>query len=188
MSYDSGFGSNGAPFEYSVDVKNSKTKLKKILFLALYVLWVIVIFALGALIKLILPLLAFVPISVWILVWLTWKYTQISYQYSFFKGDFTVYRVYGEKKKTEILKARIKDISSLISKERAVDSTVNDFKPVRTVFAASGDEAENLTLALCTNENGEKVAVYFELNDGARKIMRYYNSELFEDETHCEQK
>ena len=183
MSYESGLGSNGAPFEYSVDVKNSKIRTRKMLFLALYALWVIVVFALGALIKLILPLLALVPLSCWILVWLTWKYTQVSYQYSFFKGDFTVYRVYGEKDKTELLKIRIKDISSLASKDRDIDSIVNDFKPVRTVFAASSEMAENLMLALCTDGNGDKVAVYFEINDGARKIIRYYNSALFENET-----
>ncbi|MBQ7392171.1 MAG: hypothetical protein IJV73_05740, partial [Clostridia bacterium] len=60
MNSDSGFGSSGAPFEYTVAEANNKAlKTKKTLFIVGYVLYAVIILGLGAGSKIFLPLMCF---------------------------------------------------------------------------------------------------------------------------------
>ena len=175
MSFESGLGSNSSPYEYAVDVKNRRQKLKKVGFIAAYALYVIVVFVVGAIVKLILPLLAFVPLSTWILVWLTWKYTQLSYEYSFFKGELTVKRVFGTNKKSTLANVKIKE---LIDVRYCNGQNMSDISADKVIFAASSESAERLAVATWKNEQGEKTALYFEADEKAMKILHYYNSAI----------
>lgn len=51
-----GFGTNGVPFEYTIEKKGKNVTRRKILLMIAYVAWVIVFFTTGVLVKLILPL------------------------------------------------------------------------------------------------------------------------------------
>jgi len=106
MNNDSGFGANGAPFEYAVaEAKTKKLKLKKAGLLCAYVLWGAIALIGGASTGF-LPILCFIPLTIWILVFFTWKYTQIEYEYSFFSGKLTVSKILGgrsRKKMTEVM-------------------------------------------------------------------------------------
>ena len=111
MNYESGFGANGSPYEYEVAVaKNANIVLKRFCLCLLYVSWVVGFIVLGSVIRLIWPFLAFIPLSLWVIVYLTWKYTQISYRYSFFGGEMKVERLLGGRKNQPILSVKIKDL------------------------------------------------------------------------------
>ena len=118
MNSDSGFGSSGAPFEYTVaEAKNKALKTKKTLLIAGYILYVLVVFAILSSIN---PyLIALVPISLWVIVWLTWRYTQVEYEYSFFSGALTVNRILGNRWRKKLMEVRIQNFSTVFPFEEA---------------------------------------------------------------------
>ncbi len=176
MDSNSGFGSSGAPFEYTVaEAKNKALKLKKTLFLTGYILYVLVVFAILSSIN---PyLIALVPISLWIIVWLTWRFTQIEYEYSFFSGTLTVSRILGNRTRKNMVEVRIQSFSAVFPMEDANMSKLEAWGAEKTIFAASAADAEGLWVALWQDaESGKRQALYFEPNEKAVKILRYYNA------------
>ena len=176
MNSDSGFGSSGAPFEYTVAEANNKAlKTKKALFLAGYVLYVLVVFAVLTSIN---PyLIALVPVTLWMVIWLTWRFTQVEYEYSFFSGALTVSRVLGNRTRKKLLEIRIQNFSSVFAATEMNQSKIEAFAAENTIFAASEAKAENLWVALWTDaESGKRMALYFEPNEKAIKILKYYNA------------
>ena len=178
MNSDSGFGSSGAPFEYTVAEANNKAlKTKKLLFVVGYVLYGAIILGLGAGSKIFLPLMCFIPLSLWIIVWLTWRFTQVEYEYSFFSGALTVSRVLGNRTRKKLLEIRIQNFSSVFEATEINQSKIEAFAAENTIFAASEAKAENLWVALWTDaESGKRMALYFEPNEKAIKILKYYNA------------
>ena len=177
MNSDSGFGSSGAPFEYTVAEANNKAlKTKKILFIVGYILYAAIILGVGAMIKIILPLLCFIPLSLWIIVWLTWRFTQVEYEYSFFSGELTVNRILGNRTRKNLIKVRIQNFSSVFPANEENQSKIEAFAAENTIFAASEATAEDLWVALWDDaESGKHCALYFEPNEKAIKILGYYN-------------
>ena len=178
MNSDSGFGSSGAPFEYTVAEANNKAlKTKKLLFVVGYVLYGAIILGLGAGSKIFLPLMCFIPLSLWVIVWLTWRFTQVEYEYSFFSGELTVNRILGNRTRKNLTKVRIQNFSSVFAATELNQSKIDAFAAENTIFAASEANAENLWVALWTDaESGERQALYFEPNEKAIKILKYYNA------------
>ena len=176
MNSDSGFGSSGAPFEYTVAEANNKAlKTKKALFLTCYILYVLVVFAILTSIN---PyLIALVPVTLWMVIWLTWRFTQVEYEYSFFSGELTVNRILGNRTRKNLAKVRIQNFSSVFEATEMNQSKIEAFAAENTIFAASEAKAENLWVALWTDaESGKRMALYFEPNEKAIKILKYYNA------------
>lgn len=176
MNSDSGFGSSGAPYEYAVaEAKNKALKTKKTLLLAGYISYVIVVFAI--LVNINIFLIALVPISMWIIVWLTWRYTQVEYEYSFFSGSLTVNRILGNRWRKKLVEVRIQSLSAAFPFEEANMSKLEAWNAEQTILAASETGAEGVWIALWTDsESGKRCALYFEPDAKAVKILKYYNS------------
>lgn len=177
MNSDSGFGANGSPFEYAVAEGKSRTlTLKKVALVAAYVLWALVFFLVGSMTRLLVPMIALVPITVWIFVYLTWKYTQVEYEYSFFSGKLTVSRILGERTRKTLCEVNIRDLSAVFPYEDANVSRAEQYGAEETFFAASSIDAQNLYIALWQDvESGKRCMLCFEVNEKAAKILRYYN-------------
>ena len=176
MNSDSGFGSSGAPFEYTIAEANNKAlKTKKALFIAGYVLYVLVVFAILTSIN---PyLIALVPVTLWMVIWLTWRFTQVEYEYSFFSGALTVSRVLGNRTRKKLTEVRIQKFSSVFQATELNQSKVEAFAPENTIYAVSEATAENIWVALWEDaESGKRQALYFEPNEKAIKILKYYNA------------
>lgn len=178
MNSDSGFGSSGAPFEYTVAEANNKAlKTKKTLFIVGYVLYAVIILGLGAGSKIFLPLMCFIPLSLWVIVWLTWRFTQVEYEYSFFSGELTVNRILGNRTRKKLTKVRISDLSAVFPATELNQSKIEAFAAENTIFAVSESGAEGIWVALWTDaESGKHQALYFEPNEKAVKILKYYNA------------
>ncbi|MBE6699635.1 MAG: hypothetical protein E7584_05310 [Ruminococcaceae bacterium] len=178
MNSDSGFGSSGAPFEYAVAEANNKAlKTKKALFIVGYVLYAAIILGLGAGSKIFLPLMCFIPLSLWIIVWLTWRFTQVEYEYSFFSGELTVNRILGNRTRKNLTKVRIQNFSAIFPATELNQSKIEAFAAENTIFAVSEAGAEGIWVALWDDaESGKHQALYFEPNEKAIKILKYYNA------------
>ena len=178
MNSDSGFGSSGAPFEYTVAEANNKAlKTKKTLFIVAYVAYVAIVFGIGSMTKILLPFLCFIPLSLWFIIWMTWRYTQVEYEYSFFSGALTVNRIFGNRTRKKMLEIRIQNFSAIFPVKEETQSKIEVFEAETTIFAASAADAENLWVAHWNDaESGKRCALYFEPNEKAVKILKYYNA------------
>ncbi len=180
MNNDSGFGANGAPFEYAVaEAKTPKLKMKKLAFIAAYVLWGAVALIGGASTGF-LPILCFIPLTIWILVFLTWKYTEIEYECSFFSGVLTVSKILGGKSRKKMTEVRLRDLGAVFPCNEENLPRINAFGATERIFAASSPNAEDLHAALWEDPDTKKRCVlYFEANEKAIKIIKYYNMASF---------
>lgn len=179
MDSNTSFGTMGSPYAYVVAEKmTSKLRMKKILFIALYVLWGGGVLVGGTALQVVAPLLAFIPISLWILIWLTWRFTQVSYEYAFESGTLKVNRMLGERSRRKLAELKIRDIEKIYSKINDNHGKLDTFGCDNTIFAASSEDAERLIAILWTNEN-KKTVLYMEADEKALKILRYYNSSAF---------
>lgn len=178
MNSDSGFGSSGAPYEYTVaEAQNKALKAKKALFVAGYVLYALAIFGIGSGTKLMLPFMCFIPLSLWVIVWLTWRFTQVEYEYSFFSGELTVNRILGNRTRKTLMKVRIHDFSAIFPATELNQSKIEAFAPENTVMAVSEAGAEGIWVVLWTDaESGKRQALYFEPDEKSIKILKYYNA------------
>ena len=177
MDQNSGFGTNGIPFEYTVAEQKSKILIfKKITLIVLYCLWAAGWLLVGFSTRLLVPFLALVPLSLWVLVFLTWRLTQVEYEYSYFAGVLTVCRIRGSRSRKKLAEIAIRDIAAIYPCDEEHTAQIEAFGETKTIFAASGTTAPNLWVALWTNESDSKVALYFEPNEKALKILKYYNS------------
>lgn len=176
MNDGSGFGSGGAPFEYTVKENAGNILLfKRVSLVALYMLWAVAWLLAGAMLKIILPLLALIPISLWILVYFTWRFTQVEYEYSFFGGVLTVSRVLGGKSRRTLSEISLRTLASVYPCDEKNAARIEAFGAVRTVFAASSEDSESLYALLWNDEENGKTVLYFDANEKALKIIRYYN-------------
>ena len=180
MNNDSGFGTNGVPFEYAVaEAKNKKLKLKKIGLICAYVLWGAIALIGGASTN-VLPILCFIPLTIWIFVFLTWKYTQVEYEYSFFSGKLTVARILGGRTRRVLTEVTIREADAIFPYVDANVARAEAWRADTSIFAASGMKAENLYIVLWQDEIKKKrYMLCFEANEKAIKIMKYYNMGAF---------
>ena len=177
MYNDSGIGSGGIPYEYVVAEQSSTIlTLKKIGLVALYVFWVLGWLILGGVIKLILPLLALIPVTLWMLVFFTWRLTQVAYEYSFFGGTLKVSRILGERSRRNLAEIKISSLSAVYPCNGEYDLEIRSFSADKVIFAASSKDAPGLMAALWKEEDGQKRILYFEMDDKAQRILRCYNS------------
>lgn len=177
MNTDSGFGTNGAPYEYTVaEQKNTALLFRRVTLVALYILWASVWLVVGIAIRLIAPLLAFIPLTLWILIFFTWRLTQVEYEYSFFAGVLTVSRVLGDRSRRTLVEVSLKNLSSVYPCTEEYAERIDAFHADRTVLAASSSESDGLYAALWSDEENGRQTLYFEPNEKALKIIRYYNA------------
>lgn len=176
MNNDSGFGANGAPFEYAVaEAKTKRLKAKKLALICAYVLWGAVALIGGSSTGF-LPILCFIPLTIWILVFLTWKYTQVEYECSFFSGKLTVSRILGGRTRKRIVEVQIKDLSQVLPHTNRNREQAEAYGAENVYFAASAPDAGDLYYALWEDKETKKRCVLsLELNEKAIRIIKYYN-------------
>ena len=111
---DNGIFSSDSSYQYTVAEQTSpRLRAKRVGLIALYVAWCVLFLAVGTTLRIVAPLLALIPITTWILVFLTWRYTQVEYEYAFSAGTLTVSRVLGGRSKKTLCKIAIRAITRL---------------------------------------------------------------------------
>lgn len=175
MNIESGMGS-GSPYELVIAEKKTKTlKMRKLTLIVLYVLWCASLLLVGSMTKLFLPLLAFIPISTWILVFLTWRYTQVEYEYSVFSGTLTVSRILGGRKRKLLTEVKLKDLSAVLPYEDEFIPRIDSFGAKVSVMAASAHDTPDAYIALW-DADGTRHLLCFEPDERILKFIRYYNN------------
>ena len=167
-----GFGANGAPFEYTIEKNGKQRSTRRVLMIFSYIAYVIVVFVVGVLSKLLVPVLCFIPLSVWIISYFTWRYTKEEVKITLFGGTMTVTRMFDGKNPKKLAEIKIKDIKRL---DPYSDTALESAKKDGVIYAVRNESCEGAYILI-----SENVTIVMETNEKAMKIIKYYNNSLFE--------
>lgn len=164
-------------YEYVVSPKNQPVwRLKRTLAVIGYVLYALVVFFVGFRTRLLVPMLALVPLTTWMLVWFTWRYVSVEYEYSFVSGSMTFSKILGGRSRKRVLEIRIKDMHTVAPYEGEYIRQAEQYAPEQSYDFTSTLQSPDVYYALFETENGRRGMVYFEATREALRILRYYHS------------
>lgn len=170
-------------YEFAVHQRNEgKWILARIGMVTLYVVFVLFTFGLGISFN-ILPPLALVPVFTWMLVFFTWRYVDVEYEYSITSGELTFSKIYGNRSRRTCLRVLLRDavrIAPLGDEREAARAT--EYRPEREFSAISSLRAPDIYFILFEyggKEDGKqtkrRAIFYFEATQKALQICRFYN-------------
>lgn len=170
-------------YEFVVEqAKEGKWKLARLGMVGLYILYAIGVAGLiVALAPALIPLYALVPITLWIIIYFTWRLVSVEYEYSIMSGELTFSKIYGGRSRRAVMKMRLHDASLIAPLDGDVYSAkATAYQPEKEFSAISSLKAPDIYFMLFEIEDpksGKKnrAIFYFEATAGALKTCRFYN-------------
>ena len=142
---------------------------RRILFVLMYMLYVATFLIVGIITRIGIPLVALVPVTTWILIFFTWRYVQVEYEYSMTRK--------------KIMEVHIKDAAAILPlSDPRTEVEVDRFAPEVVYNAVPSTKAEDTYVMLFEDRTeqikgkGKHMAFTFVATTQALKIMKYYNS------------
>ena len=164
--------------EYVVSPKKQPIwRLKRALMLLAYAVYVTVLLIVGLNTKLLVPMMALIPLSTWILVFLTWRYVSVEYEYSLTGGVMTLNKIFGSRSRKKVAEIRVKAMTLVAPFEGDFIKEAERYAPERTVDFTSDLQKPEVYFALYETEDQRRGILYFEATEQALRILRYYNSQ-----------
>ena len=166
-------------YEFVVAQKSEgKWRLARIGMVLLYVCFVLGTLLAGISLN-VLPPLALVPVFTWMLVFFTWRYVSVEYEYSITSGELVFSKIFGNRSRRTVLKLMLRDavrIAPLDHAEEAAKATA--YRPEREFSAISSQYANDIYFILFEYQTGKekhRAILYFEATQKALQICRFYN-------------
>ena len=168
-------------YEFAVSQKiEGKWRLARILLISFYILYPVLLlfFAMGT--SVIAPLLALIPISLWIIIFITWRFVSVEYEYSITSGVLTFAKIYGGRSRRKVLELTLRDAVRIAPLENADEAAkANKWLPEREYSAISSLRAPDIYFILFEDQSGKKekrrAILYLEITERALQICRFYN-------------
>ena len=149
--------------------------IKKLMLILLYVSFVSTALVVGFLSRIFLPFFALIPILTYILVFFTWRYVSVEYEYSMTSGHITFSKIYGSRSRRCIFEAEIKSMSLIAPyTDEHIDKAIR-FAPTLEYNATSSPRASEQYFALFEDHNGKKAIFIFEATKRSLEIFKFYN-------------
>ena len=149
---------------------------RRILFVLMYMLYVATFLIVGIITRIGIPLVALVPVTTWILIFFTWRYVSVEYEYSMAGGMMTLSYVYGGKSRKKVAEIRIKDMTRIAPFDGDYIKEAEKYAPERTIDFTSDLQKDNVYFALYETADARRGILYFEVTEQALRVLRYYNS------------
>ena len=170
-------------FEFVVEqAKEGKWKLLRFGMITLYILYAVAIAVIiGVALPGMVPLFALVPVTLWIIVYFTWRFVSVEYEYSIMSGELTFSKIYGNKSRRKQMSMRLREARLIAPLDGDVYSAkATAYQPEREFSAISSLKAPDIYFMLFELENPktgkkERAIFYFEATAGALKCCRFYN-------------
>ena len=162
-----------ANYEYTVAQKNEgKWSIYRWLMLSGYVLFAAGYF-IAAYLSGFIPLVAILPLLLWILVYFTFRYVKPEYKYEISEAYLKFYKIYGKSEK-ETARIKICDADFIIPLENAIDE-IQAYAPLCTYSAIPSKDSTDLYVILYKDSLGVASAFMFKATAEALKCLKFYN-------------
>ncbi len=165
-------------FEYTVRQKcEGMLLLKRIFFILCYIALVLVWLIIGLKTKIIAPLVIFIPLTLFVLIRITWKYTKVEFEISLISGILSLSEIYGGRSRKTIFEIPLKSIDAIAPYDDEGYERVLRYAPELEYSALSSKNAEDVYFALFEDTNEKKVIFLFECDSEEKflKICKFYN-------------
>lgn len=169
-------------YEYTVKQKNEgKWIARRVGLIFLYAAFVFAWVVMGLTTRILVPLLALIPVTTGMLIFATWRYVSVEYEYSITSGVLTFTKVFGGRSRKKILEVALKDaiLIAPLDDERA-RAAAERYHPEREFHAISSLSSPDVYFILFEYENKKEKEkrrgiLYFEATEKALSICRFYN-------------
>lgn len=168
-------------YEYTVEQKGvGKWRIIRLLMLLAYVLYCAVYF-LVIYISRIIPLGALIPVTLWIIVYFTWRYTKPAYKYAIESGAFIYTVIYGGKTKREKFTTRIHE-AKMIAPIGEVMASLSGTKIAKIYDGAPSNDNKDV-YGMLFEESGKSYILRFKATHDGLRALKYYNGKTVITET-----
>lgn len=150
-------------------------KAKKITAVCCYIAFGLLLFTLLFISKLF-QLIALLPIAEWLLIFLTWRYLNVDFEYSMTSGVITFTKIYSNRTRRQILKLTIKDIKEIAPYTDEAITHLEALLLKDDHIHVSSMAAPDIYYAVFENDKDKLEVVYFEATAKALSIFKFYNS------------
>lgn len=123
------------------------------------------------------PLMAFVILLEWILIFFTWRYVSIEYKYETVSGGIRFYKVYGGKKKKLLLDKRIREFSCIKPYTNEAKAELEKIRFVEKHVCTRSQKDNTDCFYAVYNVGNDKGIIIFEATQASLKILRFYNAD-----------
>ncbi len=166
---------NGIFYETAVKRKSDRELItKKIIFVSVYVLSVIAWLVFGLATKEFIVAIVLIPITLGILIFITWRYTSVEYEYTVVSNTMTISVIYGKKSRKRILEVPLRDVVMIALLDDDTEKRAEKFSPHGVVSACSDINNENIYVILY-EQDGERNVVYIDMTDDMLKCLKRIN-------------
>lgn len=164
-------------YEYVVPrARVGKYRLARAGLICAYILYAILFFLAFAAGRLLVPLIALLPLSTWMLVFFTWRYVNVEYEYSITSGVLTFTKIYGNRTRRTLTEIKIKSAATIAPLNQKLQrSRLEAYGAVRIYSALSSPDAPDAYFMIYENDEGERCAFLFEATAQALNICKFYN-------------
>ncbi len=169
-------------YEFAVSQKKEgKWILARAGLILFYILYVLGVLFLGMKYSIIAPLLAFIPLSLWVIIFITWRRVAVDYEYSVTSGVLTFTKIYGNRSRRKIFEMNIRDavrIAPLGDEDEASRGAA--YRPEREFVGVSSMSAPDIYFMLFEINDRKarekrRAIFYFEATTKMLSICRFYN-------------
>lgn len=164
-------------YEFVVSQKiEGKWRLRRILAVVGYVLFVLVFFTLGVVSKLGFPLIALTPLFLWIIIFFTWRYTRPDYEITTVSNSLRFAIVYGNRTRKPQVEVEFRKMQKIAPYDGDGQIDVKRFAPEKVYTAVSSMTSGRDIYFAIWEEDKVRSVLFFEATEQLLKICKYYNS------------
>ncbi len=110
-----------------------------------------------------------------LLVFVTWKYTQLEYEYAIYAGSFFVAKIYGKTKRRELLELDLKQAILIAPRTEETLAQADRMKLDSVLWAVSSPKAENIWMIVYPHGEKSSALLFFEADEEAIRLLRREN-------------
>lgn len=164
--------------EYTVEQKSEgKYRTRRLLLVLAYIVYAIAFFLFFTVGPIrIYPLIALLPVSLWMIVFFTWRYVSVEHEYTIASGTMTFADIYGGRSRKTMLEVKIKEMSEIAPLTEEARKKCSGAEFTQTYNFLSSQSTPDAFYAICNQEGSKKIVIFFEATEKALKIMKFYNS------------
>ena len=168
-------------YEFAVSQKREgRWIVARIGLIFLYIATGVAMLGMALVTRLFAPLFAFTPILIWLLVFITWRYVSVEYEYTLTSGTLTFAKIYGGRSRRRIFELSLRDakrIAPLDNEQEAARAAAHRAELVFTGVSSMAAPDIYFMLFDFEDKRGKKrpVIFYFEATAKALSICRFYN-------------
>lgn len=154
---------------------DSELMVKKILLILLYIVFTLGFFGLFFYIKFV-QICALLPVFVWMLVFFTWRYTDVEYEYIVSSGEISVAAIYGNRVRKKMLEMKISEIERIAPYDDAEKEKLAGMEIKNVYNILREKDSPDAYFALFDLPKKGRSVLLFEKDERALKVMRFYNA------------